>query len=246
MRSSTTPPFSLQHNVYCALPSWMRPRSLARQALTKSRGARAGDARLAEVRDVEDADRRAHRGVLADDAAAGVLDRHLPAAEVGHLGAEGHVPVVQRARSSGLRRSWRRTLPPRGSVLRHGYPAPAATTPQDLDGCARDHRQRLRPPRPRPQGRRPRPRHGRRPTARPPSPPATACPVSAAATSRPQLAGAAAPPARPRRSSPSPPCPASPRQLASSSPGSARRRDGAGVLRPRGAAPRGRGRRRAR
>ena len=39
--------------------------------------------------DVEDADALAHRGVLLDDAAAGVLDRHLPAAEVGQLRARG-------------------------------------------------------------------------------------------------------------------------------------------------------------
>src|SRR5215207_108020 len=34
MRSSTTPPLSLQHIVYCALPGPMRPRSLVRQVLT--------------------------------------------------------------------------------------------------------------------------------------------------------------------------------------------------------------------
>ena len=37
MRSSTTPPVaSSQHSVYCALPGSIRPRSLVRQALTKS------------------------------------------------------------------------------------------------------------------------------------------------------------------------------------------------------------------
>ena len=52
---------------------------------------------LAQVGDVEDADRLPHRGVLPQHAAAGgaVLDRHLPATEVGELGAEGDVPVVQ-------------------------------------------------------------------------------------------------------------------------------------------------------
>ena len=34
--------------------------------------------------------------VLGDDAAAGVLQRHRPAAEVAELGAEREVPVVQR------------------------------------------------------------------------------------------------------------------------------------------------------
>src|SRR5918993_599797 len=36
MMSSTTPPSSSQHNVYWALPGWMRPRSLVRHRLTKS------------------------------------------------------------------------------------------------------------------------------------------------------------------------------------------------------------------
>src|SRR6478609_5343588 len=36
MRSSTTPPVSSQHRVYCALPGAIRPRSLVRQALTNS------------------------------------------------------------------------------------------------------------------------------------------------------------------------------------------------------------------
>ena len=50
---------------------------------------------LAEVAHVEHADTLTHRGVLGDDAAAGVLDRHVPATEVGHLRAEGDVAVVQ-------------------------------------------------------------------------------------------------------------------------------------------------------
>src|SRR6476619_3479520 len=36
MRSSTTPPASSQHRVYCADPGWIRRTSLVRQALTKS------------------------------------------------------------------------------------------------------------------------------------------------------------------------------------------------------------------
>src|SRR6476620_1530735 len=36
MRSSTTPPASSQHSVYCADPGWIRRTSLVRQALTKS------------------------------------------------------------------------------------------------------------------------------------------------------------------------------------------------------------------
>ena len=48
---------------------------------------------VAEVTDVEHTDRVAHRKMLLDD--AGVLDRHLPAAELRQLGAEPDMPVVQ-------------------------------------------------------------------------------------------------------------------------------------------------------
>ena len=44
-------------------------------------------------RDVEDADAGAHGHVLGDE--AGVFDRHVPAAEVDHLGAEAAVGGVQ-------------------------------------------------------------------------------------------------------------------------------------------------------
>jgi len=44
----------------------------------------------------EHADRLAHRGVLLQHAAAGVLQRHLPAAEGGELGTEGEMALVQR------------------------------------------------------------------------------------------------------------------------------------------------------
>ncbi len=61
-------------------------------------GAGPGDHGLAEVADVEDADRRADRGVLLDHAtlAAGVLERHRPATELGELRAQRLVAVVER------------------------------------------------------------------------------------------------------------------------------------------------------
>ena len=95
MRSSTTPP-----SVVAAQRVLRLTRADAAQVVGQARvdevgGARPADRRLAEVAHVEDADALAHRGVLGDDAAAGVLDRHLPAAEVGHLRAEGDVAVVQ-------------------------------------------------------------------------------------------------------------------------------------------------------
>ena len=56
-------------------------------------GAGALDSGLAEVADVEDADPVAHGLVLAHDAR--VLQRHRPAAELGELGPQRLVPVVQ-------------------------------------------------------------------------------------------------------------------------------------------------------
>ena len=66
-----------------------------RQALTNAAAPGPLTRRLAQVADVEDTDPLADRGVLRDDPAAGVLDRHLPAAEVGHLRAEADVALVQ-------------------------------------------------------------------------------------------------------------------------------------------------------
>ena len=58
-------------------------------------GAGAGDARLAQVGDVEDPDPVTDSRVFGDHSATGVFDGHLPAPEVGHLRAEGDVAVVQ-------------------------------------------------------------------------------------------------------------------------------------------------------
>ena len=95
MRSSTTPPDSSQHIVYCALPVEIRPRSLVRQALTKSAAPGPVTDALPRWLTSKMPTALTHGGVLADDSAAGVLDRHLPAPEVGHLGAEADVALVQ-------------------------------------------------------------------------------------------------------------------------------------------------------
>ena len=58
-------------------------------------GPRPPDHRLAEMADVEEADALTYRGVLLDDAATGILDRHLPATEVGHLRAQRDMSVVK-------------------------------------------------------------------------------------------------------------------------------------------------------
>src|SRR5262249_35866699 len=65
------------------------------QPIDELAGARPADVRLTHVRDVEQADRLAHRLVLLDRA-RGVRDRHVPAAEVDHARAELLVDVVQR------------------------------------------------------------------------------------------------------------------------------------------------------
>ena len=59
-------------------------------------GAGPGDPRLAEVAHVEDPDALTDGRVLAEHSATGVFDRHLPPAEVGHLGPEVGVPGMQR------------------------------------------------------------------------------------------------------------------------------------------------------
>jgi hypothetical protein len=48
------------------------------------------------VADVEDPDPLTDRGVLGHDTTTGIFDRHLPATEIGELGAQGDVAVVQR------------------------------------------------------------------------------------------------------------------------------------------------------
>ncbi len=58
------------------------------------RSARPADVELAEVADVEDADGVAHGSVLLEHA-GGVLQRHLPAAELGELRPQRSVPVVE-------------------------------------------------------------------------------------------------------------------------------------------------------
>ena len=111
MRSSTTPPSSAQHRVYCAWPGAIRSIPLVRQASTYAAAPGPRTDGLAQVRDVEDADGLAHGCVLLEDATTGIVDGHLPPAEVGELGAEGYVPVVERgvsqSRVSHERRRYR-------------------------------------------------------------------------------------------------------------------------------------------
>ncbi len=73
-----------------------QPRGVvARHPLDGGQRVGAGHLDLAHVADVEQAGPRAHGHVLVDD--AGVLDGHVPAAELDHPGAAGAVPRVERS-----------------------------------------------------------------------------------------------------------------------------------------------------
>src|SRR5665647_1203149 len=110
------------------------------------RGAGAPDAGLAQVADIEDADAFTDGRVLAHHASSGVLDRHLPAAEVSHLGSKGNVTVVE---GGGLERGF--------SHGAHGIRTPVRYPHHlslDLEGQEpSDHLDRVRSRRSRPQGR---------------------------------------------------------------------------------------------
>ena len=66
-------------------------------------GFRPANFDLAHVADIEEADRVAHGVVLVDD--AGVLDGHVPAAEIDHLRAQGAMDRVQGCGAES-RRCW--------------------------------------------------------------------------------------------------------------------------------------------
>ena len=81
-----TPPESVQHNVYCALPGADAAKVVGQRGVDVLGGAGSTHQRLAEVADVEQADCGARRGVFADR--AGVRHRHQPAGELRETRAE--------------------------------------------------------------------------------------------------------------------------------------------------------------
>ena len=91
---------------YCAWPMASFDGVVHGDVLHRFKRLRAGDADVAHVADVEDADAVADREVLLHQAAdGGVLDRHVPAVEVDHLGAQLAMNGVQRGfaqRGDGL------------------------------------------------------------------------------------------------------------------------------------------------
>ena len=72
------------------------PRSLVRQEFTYAAAPGPRTTPLPRWLTSKIADPLAYGGMLLEHSPAGILDRHLPPAEVGHLGAMRDVPVVER------------------------------------------------------------------------------------------------------------------------------------------------------
>src|SRR5581483_1754875 len=85
-----------------------------RQRLERAGGVPAPELELAHVAHVEAADGGADGAVLLDD--PGVLDRHVPAAEADHPGAEAHVGRVERSALQGRRLRLAHAAPSRGTA----------------------------------------------------------------------------------------------------------------------------------
>ena len=127
MRSSITPPVLVEHAAVerlAAAPAACRRRWRA-GARRKARTRAPVEVDHAHVRDVEHAGGAAHGVVLADLRA--VVDRHVPAAEVDHAGAEFLVQLEERRLSS------HRLL--RNAKERQGAVAPGARFPAALLSC---------------------------------------------------------------------------------------------------------------
>ena len=95
MSSTTWASSGSSRCVYCARPGPMRPRSLVSAHWSTGTAPGPGDPHRAEVRHVEDDRVLPARAVLLEHAA--VLDRHVPATELGQAGAEGAVLGIERA-----------------------------------------------------------------------------------------------------------------------------------------------------
>ena len=96
------------------LPDRQPRRVVHRDVLHRRERLRSGQADVAHVADVEDADAGAHRHVLVDDAAAergGIFDRHVPAVELHHLRAHLAMDGVQRGFADGGRLNRRQSKP---------------------------------------------------------------------------------------------------------------------------------------
>ena len=92
------PPVSVGMKVYWAWPTSRAAALLLRTRWRKRERARAADGEPAHVGDVEQAGVAAG-GEMLRDHAGGVHERHLPAGEVHHLGAEGDVTRSRQASS---------------------------------------------------------------------------------------------------------------------------------------------------
>ena len=106
-RSSTVPPRSLQQLRVERLVDFEAGDVVGDEALEEVERAGAFEVELAHVADIEEASALADGAMLVED--AGVLDGHLPAAELDEPRAEGDVPVVEGGAFEGCR----------AAVLRH-------------------------------------------------------------------------------------------------------------------------------
>ncbi len=88
-------------------PVGERPDVVRHEPLDRLGGAAAPEVDLPHVADVEHTDRLAGGPVLVEDA-AGVADRHRPAAEVDHLRAQAKVGIVKRCALHGAATSWKK------------------------------------------------------------------------------------------------------------------------------------------
>ena len=86
---------------YCAWPDGQLGRIVHGEGLDRSQRARAAELNIAHVADVKEPHAGADGHVLRGN--AGVLDRHVPAAEIDHFGSELPVDTMERgfAQSGG-------------------------------------------------------------------------------------------------------------------------------------------------
>ena len=135
------------------------PEVVGQAGVDEVRRAGARDRRLAQVADVEDADALAHGGVLADDAAAGVLDRHRPSPRSRPSWRRGRRGARAGVRSAGRGAVMRLTVAAPAGRYPHRWLREDAGVPHRPKDKPRDDPDRVRPFPERRQGRRPGARH---------------------------------------------------------------------------------------
>ena len=88
-------PIRIQHRRVLCLPNGQLRRIIHAELLHRSQRPRSPQLNIAHMRNVEDAYTRAHGHMLGDQAR--ILDRHIPAAKIDHLGLCRTMHSVQRS-----------------------------------------------------------------------------------------------------------------------------------------------------